>query len=179
MNMKEADAYAKHRNLKLAAAELGINWQTLYCRLKKAGIPVTGDKARYGSAKDRLASFAERLFAEDVPQSIDANAAQFQASVDFVCFGWMVDVKAAAPSDDGSRWGFCINKQKDKADFFVMYAFSDKDVREVKHVLLMPREIATAKSTISLPITMQSKWADYEVSRNELKSFFDELGEKP
>jgi transcriptional regulator with PAS, ATPase and Fis domain len=39
--MNEAEAYARHKNLKLAANELGVRWQQLYARLRKLGIPVT------------------------------------------------------------------------------------------------------------------------------------------
>ena len=60
--MNEVQAYAKHRNLKLAAGELGICWQTLYVRLKRAGVPVTGDKLRYGADRDRLGATCEAEF---------------------------------------------------------------------------------------------------------------------
>lgn len=53
----ESDAYEKHKNLKLAAEELGIKWQYLYVILRKEGVAVCGDKSRYGSDKDRLAEF--------------------------------------------------------------------------------------------------------------------------
>lgn len=155
-----------------------MKWQTLYVHLRAAGVPVTGDKARYGSATDRLASFAEGLFSGDVPDAVDSNASQYQASIDFTINGWSIDVKAATPSNDLERWAFCINKQKDIADFFVLYAFGDQHSKEVRHVLLLPREIATAKTTISLPVTMKSKWADYELPRSELAGFFAELGHK-
>jgi hypothetical protein len=175
------DSYGKLKNLKLVGSEIGIPWQTVYVHLRKAGVPVTGDKARYGSAKDRLASFAERLFAEDVPTAIDSNASQFQASIDFLVLGWSVDVKASARQlfkNDAIRWAFCINKQKDKADFFVLYALNNSDERHVEHVFLLPNEIATARTTISVPETMNSKWADYEIRRDELDGFFSSLHTK-
>ena len=175
------EAYGKLKNLKLVGGELGIPWQTVYVHLRRAGVPVTGDKARYGCAKDRLASFAERLFSEDVPEAIDANATQFQAAIDFTVNGWSVDVKAACLlgfKSDAPRWGFSINKQKDKADFFVLYALDSAESRNVEHVFLMPNEIATAKTTISIPKTMNSKWADYEVCQSDLLVFFDGLSLK-
>lgn len=174
-------SYQRLKNLKLVGEEVGIAWQNVYVHLKKAGVQVTGDKARYGCAKDRLANYAERLFATDVPSAIDSNAVQFQAAIDFHVFGWSVDVKAAtllAWKGDAARWGFCINKQKDKADFFVLYAFDGQETKSVQHVFLMPNEIATAKTTISVPSTMQSKWADYEVDRGDLAGFFASLGKK-
>ncbi|CAL9963606.1 hypothetical protein VPHF99_0085 [Vibrio phage F99] len=42
--MKEV--YDKHKNLKIAAEELGMVWQTLYWNLNKVRHPVTGDKER-------------------------------------------------------------------------------------------------------------------------------------
>lgn len=46
--MNAVEAYEKHKNLKLAAIEVGMPWQMLYVHLRKLGVPVTGDKARYG-----------------------------------------------------------------------------------------------------------------------------------
>lgn len=50
----EAIAYDKHKNLKLAANEIGLKWQTLYCMLKNQGINIIGDKLRYGSDRDKM-----------------------------------------------------------------------------------------------------------------------------
>lgn len=184
--MNEAEAYARHKNLKLAANELGVQWQQLYVRLRKMGIPVTGDKARYGCAKDRFASKAERLFAEDVPAAKDSNAQQYQSMIDFSVGGFFtVDIKASrlhparqerSGKTTAPRWMFSINKQKDKADFFVMYAF-DPDAERVEHVFLIPAEIATTKSTIVVPESLSSKWADYRVERAEIAAFFDGLAD--
>lgn len=175
------EAYRKLKNLKLVGDDLGIPWQTVYVHLRNAGEPVNGDKARYGCAKDRLASFAERLFSEDVPDAVDANASQFQAAIDFTVHGWTVDVKAATRRQyaaDAPRWAFCINKQKDKADFFVFYAFDNADDRNVVHAFLMPSEIATTSASISIPETMKSKWSDYRVDRESLADFFASLPSK-
>ena len=49
-------AYDKHQNLKVAASELGMKWQTLYWHLKKHNHPIIGNKSKYGSPKDKLAS---------------------------------------------------------------------------------------------------------------------------
>lgn len=182
--MNEVEAYAKHKNLKLAAAEIGMKWQQLYVALRKKGVPVTGDKARYGCAKDRLAAYAERLFDEDVPMAIDSNAEQFQAAIDFLVGNYSVDVKASvlhaerretSGKTTAPRWMFCINKQKDVADFFVLYAFGPAGDRTVRHVFLIPNEIATTKTTIVIAESMNSKWADYEVSREDLSSFFSSI----
>jgi hypothetical protein len=48
--------YRDLKNCHLVGAELGMPWQTVYWNLKKAGEPVVGDKARYGSETDRLAA---------------------------------------------------------------------------------------------------------------------------
>lgn len=42
------EAYSRLKNLKLVGEEIGMKWQTVYVQLKKAGVKVTGDKARYG-----------------------------------------------------------------------------------------------------------------------------------
>lgn len=59
---KYKDVYDKYKNLKLAANELGVKWQTLYYHLSKEGHPVIGDKERYGSDTDKLAAYTEKLF---------------------------------------------------------------------------------------------------------------------
>lgn len=178
------ESYGRLKNLKLVGEELGVRWQAVYSHLRAAGVPVTGDKARYGCAKDRFASHAERLFSQDVPLATDSNQQQFQAAIDFYVNGHSVDVKASKlhPSRQESngkttseRWMFCINKQKDEADFFVLYAFGHGDALDVLHVFLIPREIATASTTISIPTSLRSKWADYRVDRGELASFFQYL----
>ena len=174
------EAYARLKNLKLVGEEVGIKWQAVYVHLRKAGVNVTGDKARYGSATDRLASRAERLFAEAVPFAVDANQVKFQAAIDFTVMGWEIDVKAArciSHKDDAPRWAFCINKQKDKADFFVFYAFDGE--LNTQHVFLVPREIATTSASVSIPASLKSKWADYKVEQSELRKFFEQLGPKP
>lgn len=177
-------SYSKLKNLKLVGDELGIAWQTVYVHLRRAGVPVTGDKARYGSAKDRLASYAERLFSKDVPSAIDSNQKQFQSAIDFAVGRFTVDVKASTlhPSRaetsgkiTAPRWMFSINKQKDKADFFVMYALDQFEARGVVHVFLMPSEIATTASTIVIPESMNSKWADYKIERADLDPFFTSI----
>jgi len=51
------DAYEKHKNLKLAANDVGLPWQTVYVHLKRAGVPVVGDKLRFEPG----ATFAETI----------------------------------------------------------------------------------------------------------------------
>jgi hypothetical protein len=179
------EKYAELRNLKLVGEELSIPWQKVYVILKKAGVAVIGDKSRYGSATDRLAAFAERSFKNAVPFAVDNNELKFQATIDFYVGDCTVDVKASVLQEAGrtkagksfsERWAYCISKQKDVADFFVLYAYSgDEEERVLKHVFLIPREIATTATTISIPLTLKSKWADYEVAESDLSEFFAAL----
>lgn len=173
------EAYSRLKNLKLVGKELGMAWQSVYVHLRKAGVKVTGDKARYGSVTDRLSARAEQIFAQTVPFAVDANSDKFQAAIDFNVLGWDVDVKAArclSHNGDAPRWAFYINKQKDKADFFVLYAF-DLAIN-VKHIFLVPNEVATTAKSISIPASLKSKWADFMVNNEELRQFFEQLGRK-
>ena len=79
--MDIAAAYNKHKNLKLAADELGVKWQTLYVQLRKLNIPVTGDKLKYGSNRDRLAARAEIEFQRLVPFAINQNKVTLLVSI--------------------------------------------------------------------------------------------------
>lgn len=125
MNRKELvnkciESYSRLKNLKLVGAEVGIPWQTVYIYLKQSDIAVTGDKARYGSVTDRIAVIGEQRFHNAVPLAIDNNDLKFQADVDFSIHGLTVDVKTSKLrhyEKDADRWAFCINKQKDSADF--------------------------------------------------------------
>jgi len=128
------EAYGRLKHLRLTGEEVGIPWQTVYVHLKKAGIPVTGDKARYGSVADRFAVKAEQMFAEVVPLATPNNEEEYQATIDFTYQGTLIDIKAsklqpagrqASGKSYGSRWAYCISKQKDIADFFVFYAFDE------------------------------------------------------
>lgn len=174
--------YRKYRNLKLAAEELGIAWQSLYIFLTKSGEPVIGDKKRYGSIKDKLASKFESRFKESVPFSIENNSSKFQAKIDFFVGKYSVDVKVSSLQESGSnsagkthsaRWAYCISKQKKVADLFVLYALDSKE--DVKHVFLIPKEIAVTSTTVSIPESMNSKWAEYEIKESDLYSFFKDL----
>lgn len=84
-------------NLKLAANELGINWKTLYCRLKKQGVKVVGDKLRYGTDRDRIGAYGEALFKGLVPDARDRNMVEFQSKYDFDLYGMKIDVKCGIP----------------------------------------------------------------------------------
>lgn len=174
------ESYSMLKNLKLVEIETGIKWQTVYWHLKKEGVPITGDKARYGSATDRLAVFGEQFFQRLVPDAIDNNDLKWQSSIDFSVYGVKVDIKTSRLMPAGrntkgksfsARWCYCISKQQDIADYFVLLALPEND-DEPRHIFLLPKELATAKTTISIPLTMKSKWADYKVSAQELQQFF-------
>lgn len=96
--MKEV--YDKHKDLKLAAEELGIKWQNLYVYLREAGHPVTGNKERYGRLTDKMARSAEKLFQKTIPHAEDMNENKFQAKLDFLVNGLKVDVKASPKRTD-------------------------------------------------------------------------------
>jgi hypothetical protein len=177
--MDEATAYAKHKNLKLAAAELGIAWQVLYTRLREQGVAVTGDKARYGSDKDKFAEFGEQEFQRLVPEAIPQNEFKFQAKVDFLVHGIKVDVKSSMPHEalsrgNSLRWAFSLAKQAAYCEFYCCLCFS-KD-RDLQHALLMPREIVEGMQTLSVSCSKRrSKWLDYEVQPSELAKFFESM----
>lgn len=175
------ESYSRLKNLKLVEQDTGVKWQTVYWHLKKEGVDVCGDKARYGSVSDRIAVLGEQRFHDTVPFAEDNNEGKWQASVDFSIGGVTIDVKTARLTPAGrtpngksfaAKWGFCINKQVDIADYFVLYALDEVEA-EPAHALLIPREIATTKTTIAVPLSLKSKWSDYRIEENDLFEFFD------
>ena len=163
------EAYARLKNLKLVGEELGIPWQTVYVYLRGAGVPVTGDKSRYGSDTDRLAAKAERIFATLVPNAADQNDVQFQAKVDFIVGNYKVDVKASRLRN--GRWAFSLKKQERLADFFVCFAFNDDGTYRT---VVVPGELCRFIQTISLSALTRTKWWDYEIPATELRAFFEQ-----
>lgn len=173
-----SEAYAKQRNLKLAAAELGISWSTLYIKLKKEGVPVTGDKLRYGSDRDRLASLAEVEFKRLVPTAKDMNSVSFQAKYDFEVDGLKVDVKASMPRQLAKKypaksWAFSFKKQSLLCDFICCFCMGED--RAIKRVLLVPKEFFEGLQTVSVSCGGLSKWLEYEIQPEELAAFFSSL----
>lgn len=172
--------YRELKNLKLVGAELGMPWQTVYWRLKRAGEPVTGDKARYGSDTDRLAARGERWFQRVLPEAVDQNGSRYQARVDFLVGGRGVDVKTSRPRTTAAKgrrqWCWSIKKQEAVADFFVCIALTDRsDDAGVYRALVIPGEIARTYQTIRMSHdgeTLIGKWADYACSSSELRTFF-------
>ena len=176
MNYKEA--YEKHKHLKNAADELGIPWQTLYVHLKKEGVPVCGDKSTYGSLKDKLAAHGEEIFKKIIPTAIDNNQSKFQAKVDFHVGSYAVDVKTATPRKPYPKyhsfsWSFSLRKQSMEADFFVFVALDSE--KNESMFFLIPAEMVRGKQTISIPLSLKSKWKNFMIEKRDLKLFFNQL----
>lgn len=173
--MQEAIAYAKHKNLKLAAAELGMSFHTLYARLRKAGVHVTGDKSRYGTSRDRLAVLGEHEFQRLVPDAEPMNEWQFQAKFDFLIYGHKVDVKASLPRQLNKKhsalsWAFSFKKQTLICDYICCFCLGED--KRSERVLLVPAEFFAGIQTVSVSCNGKSKWHDYDIKPDELADFF-------
>ena len=172
--MKEA--YLKYSNLKLAADELGMKWQTLYWHLKKNNIPVTGDKSKYGSAADRFAAKSESDFMDLVPSAKNMNRSKYQSKIDFKVNDLLIDLKASklaarCKKSKSKNWAFSIKKQELMADFIVCFGYVESDIESI---FLLPKEIVRFKTTISIPRNASnSKYGDYLVSKDDLREFFE------
>ncbi|ULJ64016.1 hypothetical protein MIS33_07550 [Wielerella bovis] len=168
-------AYDKHKNLKLAADEVGMKWQTLYWYLKKHNHHISSDKSRYGSATDKFAAKAEQDFKQLVPSAKDMNSTIFQSKYDFKIHGLKVDVKASQLHQGNKgkpnlRWAFSLKKQEMLADFIVGMAYKDE---KIVKLYLFPAEQIRFRSTISISENGSSKWRDFEISPDDLKAFFE------
>lgn len=177
----EAKAYTKHKNLKIAALELGIKWQTLYCRLKAQGVNVIGDKSRYGTSKDKLGNLAEKLFKNFVPYADDMNSHQFQSKFDFLVNGFKVDVKASLKNkhsiySDSKRWAFSLKRQNYICDFICCFCMNES--MDIETTLLIPREFFIGLQTLSVSTNRKSKWFDFEINTSELIIFFNEINKQ-
>lgn len=179
--MSIESVYSKHQNLKLAAIELGMKWQTLYVKLRELKIPVTGDKARYGSDKDRLAARAELEFKRLIPFAANQNELKFQSKFDFLVGSEKVDIKASSLKPGCARfpalrWAFSVKKQEFCADFIVCFGMIDNGYK----IFLIPGECVRTYQTISISQNGKSKWLQYEISPEDLTIFFNDLtGIKP
>lgn len=167
-------AYAKHKNLKLAANELGIPWQTLYVQLKAAGVPVVGDKLRYGSDRDKLAAKAESQFRELVPTAVYMNEKTWQSKWDFEVGSLKIDVKASMPRQLNKKypaksWSFSFKKQRLLCDFIICFCYGEE--KETPIVLAVPAEFFQGLQTISVSCAGYSKWLDYAIDASELNAF--------
>jgi hypothetical protein len=174
----EVLAYRRHMNLKLAAQELGVAWQSLYVRLKKLGEPIIGDKLRYGSDRDRLAAMAESMFKNLVPFAQDQNLVRFQSKVDFLVHGSKVDVKCSMPRQLNKKfsalsWAFSFKKQSLVCDFICCFCLDSS--KEIEKILLVPKEFFEVLQTVSVSCDGHSKWHDYGIEPVDLAKFFTDL----
>lgn len=174
-----ADVYRRHMNLKLAAAELQMPWQSLYVKLKAEGVPVVGDKLRYGSDRDKLAALAEVEFLRLVPEAMSMNAIRFQSKHDFEVAGQKVDVKASMPRQlnkkyEAMSWSFSFKKQSLSCDFICCFCIGEE--KQTQKILLVPQEFFRGLQTVSVGCCGKSKWLDYEVQAEALAPFFNQLG---
>ena len=108
------EVYDKHMNLKIAAQELGMKWQTLYWHLSREGHPVLGDKKRYGSDIDKLAEYTEDLFQNLFPEANNNNGDKFQSKYDFTLGDYKIDI---------NNRGFTMN--------FLLQEISNQDLTKV------------------------------------------------
>jgi hypothetical protein len=186
MNFKEKsktclESYSRLKNLKLVEKETFIPWQTVYWHLKKAGIQVTGDKALYGSSKDKFAHIGEQFFSRVIPYAENQNLISFQPKIDFIVKGYGVEIKSAKFTSTGNnkRWAFSLKKQNKVADFFILMAFNDAG-NEILHYFLIPNELLRKEmQTISVSQNINhTKWKDFLISEKELQEFFEMIESK-
>jgi len=175
------DAYRKHRNLKLAAHDVGIPWQSVYVQLRNADEPVMGDKLKYGSDTDRLAARGEQIFQALVPGAISHNERKYQSKLDYTVRGYGIDVKTSTLKLSNKacklrRWAFYTKKQEASADFVVCFGIA-ADGESLAKVLLIPGEIIRKYTTVSLS-EAGGKWDDYSVEPDGLNAFFEALPSK-
>lgn len=178
------EIYDKHKNLKIAATEIGVAWQHLYYHLSKVGHPVTGDKERYGSVTDKMARETELAFKKVVPYAVDENDKKFQSALDYNVKGLKIDIKSSCKKDgcksnpiksSSFRWAFSCRVQELISDFLVCYCYEGFDATDhgnVEKILLIPKEFYKNKQSFSVSCT-KSKWYDFEVTEKELREFFD------
>lgn len=174
----EHAAYSKHKNLKLAADEIGMKWQTLYCKLKSQGVSVCGDKLKYGTDRDKLGALGESIFQSIIHFAQNCNSKEFQSKVDFFVNGKKVDVKTSLPRQLNKRfkalsWSFSFKRQSIIADYIVCFCL-DED-KKIEHILLVPSEFFHGLKTISVSRIGTSKWLDYAVDKNDLVEFFSNI----
>jgi len=168
-------AYDKYKNLKLAAADIGISWNTLYSRLKKQGVPVIGDKLRYGSDRDKLSAMAESEFKRIVPNAVAMNDIRWQYKYDFTVDGYKVDVKSSMPQKklkryENKSWAFSLKKQTLFCDFLCCFCFDVN--RNISNILVIPKEFFIGLKTITVSCNGNSKWLDYSINEHDLSNFF-------
>ncbi|CRL44776.1 hypothetical protein SGGMMB4_02072 [Sodalis glossinidius str. 'morsitans'] len=114
-------SYERLKNLKLVGLDVGIPWQTVYIYLKRNGVRVIADKARYGSATDRIVVIGEQWLKKDVPDAIDNNQIYFQSTIDFTVSKISVDVKT-------SQIRLCKNKLTGEISTYSSFILTNKEI---------------------------------------------------
>jgi len=168
--------YEELPNIKLVANKTGIKWQTDYWYLKKDGVEVRGDKALYGSTKDRFAHKGEEYIQKILPSAINQNLYSFQPKIDFLIGDKSLEIKSSKlEATKVNRWAFSLKKQKKLADYFILLAF-DSEGNDVIHHFMIPNELLTENlQTISISKNVtKSKWSDFLIPKEELIEFFEE-----
>lgn len=175
--------YSKHWNLKLAANELGIKWQTLYWNLKKHGYDVVGNKKKYGSITDKLAVKSEEVFNSLIPHANNLNKSKFQSKIDFKIREHLVDIMSSTKKVQNGyrknesrylRWSFGITEHQLSCDFIVCFCYEGRDAEnhgKVERILLIPNEFFSRHQIISVSCN-QSKWYEFTVTEKDLAEFF-------
>lgn len=173
--------YAEHQRLHTVGDMLNIPWQTVYWWLKKEGVSVTGNKEKHGGKCDRIAVIGEKLFELLGTKAVDQNKLYFQPKFDYLLGDFKLDIKTGFLRDCKGRsgkvnlrWMFNTRKQQE-ADYIICYCLTgDADKYDVGHILLIPNEFLQGMQTISVS-PRKSKWLDFRVSEEELKSFINSL----
>jgi hypothetical protein len=181
LSMDEKTALCKKKyeelaNIKLVADKTGIKWQTVYWYLKKAGVEVKGNKAIYGSTKDKFAHKGEEYIQKILPSAINQNLYSFQPKVDFIIGDKSLEIKSGKLTiTKNPRWCFSLKKQKKIADYFILLAF-DPEGKDVIHHFMIPNELLIDNlQTISITKNINhSKWSDFLIPKEELTEFFEE-----
>lgn len=179
---KMVSLYQEIKNLKLVGKEMDIPWQTVYWWLKKEGVSVSGNKSLYGGTKDQIGLIGERLFRKSFPDAEDQNDKSYQPLFDFMLRGLKIDIKTSFPRDSKARgskvlyrWGFNTKRQQ-SADYIICYCMSgDFENYELAKILLIPNEFINNIQTVSVSCQGFSKWLEFEITEDELKSFMDSL----
>jgi hypothetical protein len=102
--------------------------------------------------------------------------------------GLKVDVKSSCKKDPYSnnpkkcgkgaiRWAISTKVQEKTADYLVCFLFEGFDAEDaggIEKILLIPKEFFKNKQSISVS-TNKSKWYDFEVTKEELTEFFNNI----
>lgn len=108
------------------------------------------------------------VIAEGVLSKVFTNAIQMpfgNAGYDFICGkGYKVDVKSSTrQGKNRNSWIFTI-KYNNEADYFLLLAFNNRSELEPEHIWLIPANVLSDKSGVSISERTLSKWSEYELT---------------